>query len=93
MILKYDGEGNPLIENIRRVSKPSRRVYLKKKDIYKVLNGFGVLIVSNKRVVDRKSSSIYELLCSYWGGVLIMSKLADVQCLSQTLTQLWRVQP
>jgi len=49
LILKYDGEGNPLIENIRRVSKPSRRVYLKKKDIYKVLNGFGVLIVSTSK--------------------------------------------
>jgi len=44
--LKYDKDGKPLIENIKRVSKPSRRVYTKKKDIYKVLNGFGTLILS-----------------------------------------------
>ena len=44
--LKYDKEGNPLIENIKRVSKPSKRIYTKKKDIYKVLNGFGTLILS-----------------------------------------------
>lgn len=44
--LKYDINGKPLIESIRRVSKPSKRIYTKKKDIYKVLNGFGTLILS-----------------------------------------------
>jgi small subunit ribosomal protein S8 len=44
--LKYDKGGKPLIENIKRVSKPSKRIYTKKKDIYKVLNGFGTLILS-----------------------------------------------
>ena len=44
--LKYDKDGNSLIENIKRVSKPSKRIYTKKKDIYKVLNGFGTLIIS-----------------------------------------------
>ena len=44
--LKYDKLGKPVIENIRRVSKPSKRIYTKKKDIYKVLNGFGTLIIS-----------------------------------------------
>ena len=44
--LKYDKLGKPVIENIRRVSKPSKRIYTKKKDIYKVLNGFGTLILS-----------------------------------------------
>ena len=44
--LKYDKFGKPVIENIRRVSKPSKRIYTKKKDIYKVLNGFGTLILS-----------------------------------------------
>tara|TARA_B100001142_G_C13901765_1_gene488169 strand:+ start:116 stop:517 length:402 start_codon:yes stop_codon:yes gene_type:complete len=44
--LKYDSNGKPLIESIKRVSKPSKRIYLKKKEIYKVLNGFGLLIVS-----------------------------------------------
>jgi small subunit ribosomal protein S8 len=44
--LKYDSEGSPLFDTIKRISKPSKRVYTKKKDIYKVLNGFGTLILS-----------------------------------------------
>jgi small subunit ribosomal protein S8 len=44
--LKYDKHGKPLIDSIRKVSKPSKRIYTKKKDIYKVLNGFGTLILS-----------------------------------------------
>ena len=31
--LKYDKDGQPLIESIRRVSKPSKRIFTKKKDI------------------------------------------------------------
>ena len=49
IVLKYDENGKPLIENIRRVSKPSRRVYTSKKDIYKVLNGFGILLISTSK--------------------------------------------
>jgi small subunit ribosomal protein S8 len=44
--LKYDSDGNPLFDTIKRISKPSKRVYTKKKDIYKVLNGYGTLIIS-----------------------------------------------
>jgi small subunit ribosomal protein S8 len=44
--LKYDTEGSPVIDKILRISKPSKRIYTKKKNIYKVLNGLGTLIVS-----------------------------------------------
>lgn len=47
--LKYDVKGIPIIDTIRCVSKPSKRVYTKKKDIYKVLNGFGTLILSTPK--------------------------------------------
>lgn len=60
--LKYDKNGKPLIESIRRVSKPSKRVYTKKKDIYKVLNGFGTLIVStSKGILSGKEARIKNL--------------------------------
>ena len=49
LILKYDSSGKPLIESIKRVSKPSKRIYTKKSDIYKVLNGFGLLILSTSK--------------------------------------------
>ena len=60
--LKYDKNGKPLIESIRRVSKPSKRVYTKKKDIYKVLNGFGTLILStSKGILSGKEARIKNL--------------------------------
>ena len=67
LTLKYDKDGQPLIESIRRVSKPSRRVYTKKKDIYKVLNGFGTLILStSKGILTGKDARIKNL-----GGEII----------------------
>lgn len=60
--LKYDKDGQPIIESIRRVSKPSRRVYTKKKDIYKVLNGFGTLILStSKGILTGKDARLKNL--------------------------------
>ena len=60
--LKYYKNGKPLIESIRRVSKPSKRVYTKKKDIYKVLNGFGTLILStSKGILSGKEARIKNL--------------------------------
>lgn len=65
--LKYDKNGKPLIESIRRVSKPSKRVYTKKKDIYKVLNGFGTLILStSKGIVSGKEARLKNI-----GGEII----------------------
>lgn len=43
--LKYLDE-EPAIRGIRRVSKPGRRVYVKRDKLPKVLNGLGVAIVS-----------------------------------------------
>lgn len=37
---------NPKIEGVRRVSKPSRRFYVGAKEIRRVKNGFGMLILS-----------------------------------------------
>ena len=65
--LKYDKNGKPLIESIRRVSKPSKRVYTKKKDIYKVLNGFGTLLIStSKGILSGKDARLKNL-----GGEII----------------------
>ena len=67
LTLKYDKDGQPLIESIRRVSKPSKRIYTKKKDIYKVLNGFGTLIIStSKGILTGKEARIKNL-----GGEII----------------------
>lgn len=44
--LKYTSEGKPIIKDIKPISKPSRQVYLKKKDLYTPREGYGILILS-----------------------------------------------
>lgn len=48
--LKYH-EGQPVIREITRVSKPGRRVYSKIKELQKVANGLGISILSTPRGV------------------------------------------
>jgi small subunit ribosomal protein S8 len=46
--LKYF-EKKPLIKQLLRKSKPSKRIYVKKRLVPKVLNGFGVSIISTSK--------------------------------------------
>jgi len=48
--LKYV-DGEPVIRQLRRVSKPGRRVYSSVKDLPKVYNGLGISILSTPRGV------------------------------------------
>ncbi len=48
--LKYH-EGKPVISEIKRVSKPGRRVYSKITDLPRVANGLGISILSTPRGV------------------------------------------
>ncbi|HYH39300.1 MULTISPECIES: 30S ribosomal protein S8 [unclassified Azospirillum] len=48
--LKYH-EGEPVIKEISRVSKPGRRVYSKIADMQRVYNGLGIAILSTPRGV------------------------------------------
>lgn len=43
--LKYS-DGEPVIKELRRISKPGRRVYAKIKDLPRVYNGLGISILS-----------------------------------------------
>jgi len=69
--LKYDGEGEPIVAGIERVSRPGRRVYAKADAIPAVLGGLGISIVSTSRgiVTDkqaRKERLGGEVLCNVW---------------------------
>ena len=46
IVLKYEKDGQPRISSLKRISKPGRRVYIGKDEIQKVLNGFGVSVIS-----------------------------------------------
>jgi len=48
--LKYH-DGTPVIRNIKRVSKPGRRIYARIKDLPRVYNGLGISILSTPRGV------------------------------------------
>ena len=69
--LKYGPNGEQVIQKIRRVSKPGRRVYSQAKTLRPVLNGLGISIVSTSRGVlsDREARQRNlggEVLCELW---------------------------
>lgn len=69
--LKYGPNGERVIQRIRRVSKPGRRVYHKSKELDPVLNGLGITIISTSRgvVSDREARQQRvggEVLCEVW---------------------------
>jgi len=59
--LSYDGK-NPKVSHIERVSKPSRRVYIKSKEIRPVKNGFGLLVVSTPKGILAGDEARKELV-------------------------------
>lgn len=69
--LKYDEKQNNAIFGLERVSKPSRRVYVKSKDLKPVLNGLGIAILSTSKgiITDKKAKAEKaggEILCNVW---------------------------
>jgi len=46
VFLKYGPNGEKVITNLKRISKPGLRVYVKSDDVPKVLNGLGTAIIS-----------------------------------------------
>jgi len=69
--LKYGPNGERLIRNIKRVSKPGRRVYSRARDLRPILQGLGISVVSTSRgvVSDREARQRNlggEVLCQIW---------------------------
>ncbi|MFZ3047084.1 MAG: 30S ribosomal protein S8 [Desulfatirhabdiaceae bacterium] len=69
--LKYGLNHSSAIMGIERISKPSRRVYNKGKEIKPVLNGLGIsILTTSKGILSDKQAKIEniggELLCKIW---------------------------
>lgn len=69
LFLKYGPDGEQVIQEIRRVSKPGRRIYSSVHDVAPVLDGLGITIISTSRGVmsDRQARKLNiggELLCT-----------------------------
>ena len=65
--LKYY-EGNPVIKEIKRVSKPGRRVYSRATSLPKIHNGLGLAIISTSKGImsdseARKNNIGGEIIC------------------------------
>ena len=71
IFLRYDDGGVPIISGLKRVSKPSCRIYAGCDDIPKVLDGYGINIMSTSQglMTDGQARKVNvggEVLCSVW---------------------------
>ncbi len=69
--IRYHDDGVPLIEGLRRVSRPSRRVYVGKDEVPRVRNGLGTAVISTSKGVlsddnARAAEVGGEVLCEVW---------------------------
>ena len=71
VFLKYGKDGEKVITNLKRISKPGLRVYAKREDVPKVLNGLGIAIISTSEglLTDkeaRRNSIGGEVIAYIW---------------------------
>ncbi len=71
VILRYDEQGRCVINELKRVSKPGRRVYKGKDDIKRFKNGYGTIVVSTSKGVLPNDEAYKigvggEVLCTIW---------------------------
>ena len=71
VFLRYDDQKQPIITGLKRVSKPSLRVYARKDKLPSVRSGLGLAILSTSKgvVTDREARDLNvggEVLCYIW---------------------------
>ncbi len=69
--LKYTSKKERVITGLKRISKPGLRIYAKKDEVPKVLNGFGIAIISTSKGImtdkeARKQSLGGEVMAYIW---------------------------
>ncbi len=71
VVLKYNDNGRCVINEMKRISKPGRRVYKGRDEIKRFKNGYGTIIVSTSRGI-LPNDKAYELgiggevMCTIW---------------------------
>jgi len=71
VVLKYDDKGKTVINEMKRVSKPGRRVYKGFAEMKSFKNGYGTIIVSTSKGVLPNDEAYKlniggEVLCTIW---------------------------
>ncbi|MCX7023493.1 MAG: 30S ribosomal protein S8 [Spirochaetes bacterium] len=71
IFLKYDEVNTPIIHGLEKVSKPGRRVYAGYREMPRVFNGYGSIVVSTsegvttgRKAAEKKVGG--ELICTVW---------------------------
>jgi small subunit ribosomal protein S8 len=69
--LKYTPDGDPAITDLKRISKPGRRVYVGKEEIPRVLGGLGIAILTTSSGIltdkeCRQRGIGGEVICYVW---------------------------
>jgi small subunit ribosomal protein S8 len=60
--LAYDANGNHKIHDVKRVSKPGRRLYVSSRDAHSVKNGLGASIISTPKgiLADKEARKVRQ---------------------------------
>ena len=71
IFLCYDENKKPVINGIKKISKPGCRRYFDSENIPKVLDGMGIsILTTSKGVISNKKAKLFnvggELLCQVW---------------------------
>ena len=71
LYLKYDTEGQRVLSDIVRISKPGKRVFRSISNVDRVLDGLGITVLSTNRGIlsDRQAKKQKvggELICKVW---------------------------
>lgn len=71
VVLCYDEHGKSLINEVKRISKPGRRVYRSRTELKRFKNGYGTIVVSTSKGVIANDEAYKnnvggEALCSIW---------------------------
>ncbi|MBD3789490.1 MAG: 30S ribosomal protein S8 [Campylobacterales bacterium] len=71
VVLKYDDKEKSVINEIKRISKPGRRIHKGKDEIKTFKNGYGTLVVSTSQGILANDEAFKrgiggEVICSIW---------------------------
>jgi small subunit ribosomal protein S8 len=69
--LKYAPDNKPIVEGLKRISKPGRRVYVGKSEVPSVMSGMGIAVVTTPKGIltdkaCRREGVGGEVLCYIW---------------------------
>jgi small subunit ribosomal protein S8 len=71
VFLKYTEQNEPIIHGLKKISKPGRRMYSGYRNMPRVYNGYGTVIVSTsagittgRKAVEKRVGG--EIICSVW---------------------------